>query len=931
MNCIRPCNDLAPGRWLSHILALFLFIFLTSDASSEIIFQEFFDNTATASSKSVSNSVPFIDVQGSGWQTPPAVASPLALDALGHLFDANTSGSSASAALTPIGPFGRLTVNTRLQLPINGSNWIGIGFGNGNEPLNNPNSSSGPWIRVNNDGSMIFYGGANTNYPIALPNAFTNTGSPIAFELSYDAFHHSANVATIGANGTNILLNNVTVTNSVEIAARYICFQFSATATVLSNRWVGPVAVDWIPRPLPMLALPVPVESIVTNQVGAPSATNIALIQAALDRATAANKPLAIQFTAGATYLINNSDTDAGIPLLLSGATNVVIDGNGCKIIIQNPRIGFLHIQSCSNVIVKGFTVDYDPLPYTQGVVTRNLYTEPDGSPETAIEFRPETGYPTPTNANYVDAYATADAERWGIIMNTNFPGRGADNRHTIYSYKDVSTTTNAGIFKVKIPAIASLTNIQTGDYWCMVSRWNGSSVYSAANSYQVTFLNLTNYAGAAANFQATATPLVCEIGCHVEIGPPPSGATHPRIKSSNADGGYFGYSRIGPWVEGCVFTGLSDDVANAYANPFVITNAPNYPTNTFSPLFYGTGGGKPTPVSSYYFRVGDTLAFFDAFTGVIFDRATITDVTLPEIKLDHPVAGVVNGTFQTNTLIFNCSLNDSAVYLNNQFSNSRIHGIYCRADNMLIAHNTVTGMGLSAISAFPALDLGSPNSFVPTNVVIMDNVLSDCSYTYDAIHNAIPDDEPAFALVELHQTRNGSDYVTNTFGISGIRILNNAFLDWRRAPLSLHNVSDCRVIGNYFGPPITNDDLVPLASDYIADLWSCDYATLDLSGNINATAIADKDSVKEDGHFTTVTNGYEALTAPHLFLNIERINSIVNWSSKAPAFVLQQSSTLAGSWVDATNPPCIFGASNTVTLPLPSQVSSLFYRVRQR
>ncbi len=364
------------------------------------------------------------------------------------------------------------------------------------------------------------------------------------------------------------------------------------------------------------------------------------------------------------------------------------------------------------------------------------------------------------------------------------------------------------------------------------------------------------------------------------------------------------------------MFTGLSDDVANAYANPFVITNAPNHATNSFSPLFYGIGGAKPAPVGSYYFRVGDRLAFFDALTGVIFDRATVTNVALPKITVDHPIAGVVNGTNETNTLVINCSLNDAAVYLNNRFSNSRIHGIYCRADNILIAHNAVSGMGLSAISGFPALDLGSPNSFVPTNVVIMGNVLSDCSYTYDAIHNSIPDQEPAFALVELHQTRYLSDDVTNTFGISGVRILHNAFLNWRRAPLSLHNVSDCRVTGNYFGPPLTNDDLVPLASDEIADLWSCDYPSLSLAENINGTTIPDEDTISEDGILTTVTNAYRPLTPPSLSFYLRPGNAMVSWTAEAPAFVLQQAGTLTGGWVDTTNLPYLTGVSNQVTLP---------------
>ena len=40
--------------------------------------------------------------------------------------------------------------------------------------------------------------------------------------------------------------------------------------------------------------------------------------------------------------------------------------------------------------------------------------------------------------------------------------------------------------------------------------------------------------------------------------------------------------------------------------------------------------------------------------------------------------------------------------------------------------------------------------------------------------------------------------------------LVRNAFLNWRRAPLiMLHNATDVNVIGNYFGPPVTNDGLV--------------------------------------------------------------------------------------------------------------------------
>ncbi len=101
--------------------------------------------------------------------------------------------------------------------------------------------------------------------------------------------------------------------------------------------------------------------------------------------------------------------------------------------------------------------------------------------------------------------------------------------------------------------------------------------------------------------------------------------------------------------------------------------------------------------------------------------------------------------------------------------------------------------------------------------------------------------------MVELHNADTNSDYVTNGLEISGIRILYNAFLNWRRAPLSLHNATDVNVIGNYFGPPLTNDK-VPLTNDVIADLWASDYPNLRFTNNVNATTLPDNETINEDG-----------------------------------------------------------------------------------
>jgi len=41
-------------------------------------------------------------------------------------------------------------------------------------------------------------------------------------------------------------------------------------------------------------------------------------------------------------------------------ATNVLINGNGCKILITNPRLGFLDVNSSSNLIGENFFVDHE-------------------------------------------------------------------------------------------------------------------------------------------------------------------------------------------------------------------------------------------------------------------------------------------------------------------------------------------------------------------------------------------------------------------------------------------------------------------------------------------------------------------------------------------------------------------------------------------
>ena len=249
-----------------------------------------------------------------------------------------------------------------------------------------------------------------------------------------------------------------------------------------------------------------------------------------------------------------------------------------------------MSVNQCSNVIVQGFTVDYDPLPFTQGVVTHNFFTSNDPVKEAAIEFQVDTNYPAPTNANYLDA----NASRWGMIIDPTQPGRVADGNDTQCFYTNVVQTNVNGAFKVYLTSTANAKTILPGSHWCMISRWDASILFNTFESSQVTYMSNTVFTAAGLVFVGEESPLPSEINDVIQPGPPPAGATAPRLRASNADGGLFLESRIGPWVQGCNYTGLSDDAANACVAPFITTNVPFEPTNSFELLCMNTVNGGP-------------------------------------------------------------------------------------------------------------------------------------------------------------------------------------------------------------------------------------------------------------------------------------------------------------------------------------------------
>ena len=73
----------------------------------------------------------------------------------------------------------------------------------------------------------------------------------------------------------------------------------------------------------------------------------------------------------GGVYRLNVAQPGHRHALLLEGADDVLINGNGARLIVTDRTIGVLEINDCQNVIVQDVAeIDYpDHLPFTQGDV----------------------------------------------------------------------------------------------------------------------------------------------------------------------------------------------------------------------------------------------------------------------------------------------------------------------------------------------------------------------------------------------------------------------------------------------------------------------------------------------------------------------------------------------------------------------------------
>ena len=89
-------------------------------------------------------------------------------------------------------------------------------------------------------------------------------------------------------------------------------------------------------------------------------------IQHAVEALKTHAPPVTLRFEKGRTYRVKTSPTTW--VFTLHGLRDFTLDGNGSTFLLD-PRLRLIHLTGCSRVTVRGFALDFDPLPFADGTI----------------------------------------------------------------------------------------------------------------------------------------------------------------------------------------------------------------------------------------------------------------------------------------------------------------------------------------------------------------------------------------------------------------------------------------------------------------------------------------------------------------------------------------------------------------------------------
>ncbi|MCW1915688.1 hypothetical protein OJ996_19030 [Luteolibacter sp. GHJ8] len=234
----------------------------------------------------------------------------------------------------------------------------------------------------------------------------------------------------------------------------------------------------------------------------------------------------------------------------LSGVKDTEIVAEGVTL-LSTKLTRAVAIHGCSQVILRGLTVDYEPLPFTQGVV---IAAAEDKS---WIEVKLHAGYPLKpySRIDVIDAATRYRKKGMPFLWGTKAEMRG----------EDVVRVGREGIGAAAQPG--DLASLNTGPAPDGIPH-----AVSIENCDAVTLDRVVVHSAPGMGIlENDGEGLGRYLNCKVVPGPRPTGATEERLLSSSWDAMQVKTVRVGPLVKGCEIREAGDDSWSVQSSDYLV------------------------------------------------------------------------------------------------------------------------------------------------------------------------------------------------------------------------------------------------------------------------------------------------------------------------------------------------------------------------
>ena len=296
------------------------------------------------------------------------------------------------------------------------------------------------------------------------------------------------------------------------------------------------------------------------------------------------------------------------------------ITARGATFWFEHWKAGLVLVNA-KNIVLDGLTIDFDPLPYTQGVITAlEEKTDWPGWGKSWIEFEVDPGFLE------VDAIMRDQVLDFVPSANPQLVFNATGDRILLFQHGKPFKVEKTGDRRWRVhvqprampaPALKVFSRysdygIKPGDRFVLIHRTANTAV-ALSGCENVRLEGVTIYSSSGQNFSSMGKAGNAGgnafVGCVLERRPGTG-----RLLAGNADGFYSHYEAKGPLIEDCKASFIADDIVNIRSGTGMMLERTGPNEALIAPRFYWEVDNL--------FLVGTRLTFVDFITGE--ERGTV-------------------------------------------------------------------------------------------------------------------------------------------------------------------------------------------------------------------------------------------------------------------------------------------------------------------